>query len=411
MFDSTLHAKTLARQIRATDFHSHLWSFSTADREPIVDAAVQLVNSGFAQVALRREFLGGKSIYQQTSLAETLIIRQISEGIRRVTNVKQSDRQSIVKSIIALSREGIPFHILKFDVKSFYETINTNAIISTLREDAVFSRQSVNVLSSFFDALQNQGIDGLPRGLGVSATLSEFAMRNYDRQMSSLSGVRFYNRFVDDIIVVALDGADLETISLKARSWLPDGLDLNRSKSVEFNFKAHERGATHATEHQLSFLGYRLDIGVAVRAENAIERKVVVDIADRKVARLKRRIAKAIIQFNADGNFADLHGRVKLLTSNYGFADPSSGQQRYSGLRYNYSLINSILATSLDELDRFLVNAITSRHPQNRLRPTLTTAQRRSLLGFGFRSGFVSNRFFSFTYSEVRHLTKCWSHA
>lgn len=411
MFDSTLHSKTIAKQIRSSDFHSHLWSFTNADRDQVIASALERATEGFVQVALRQQILGGKPVYQQSSLAEVLITRHIADGIRRITSVRQADRQSIVKSLIALAKEGTPFHIMKFDVKSFYETIDVNDIIALMREDAAFSRQSVRLLTTFFDALQNQGISGLPRGLGLSATLSELAMREYDRGMSATMGVRFYSRFVDDAIIVAVDTADLSKIRNTASSQLPNGLALNRTKTKEYSFRPAAHGASHATEHVISFLGYKLNIGTAVRLGGKTSRRVVVDIADKKVARLKKRIAKALLQYQSDNNFVDLHARIKLLTSNYGFIDPHSGQQRFSGLRYNYSLIDTVSADSLDRLDRFLVNALTANHPNNRLLPNLSSSERRSLLGFGFRSGFISNRFFSFTPTELKHLNRCWYHA
>lgn len=411
MFDSTIHAKTISRHIRQVDFHSKLWNHTPDDKPVIIANAERLAQDGFTTVALRRGELGGKYVYRHASLPEALLIRHVSESIRRVTNVRQSDRQAIVKSIIRLCSEGVPFRILKMDIKSFYETIDTDSIVTALRGDSAFSRQSIFVLDSFFKALRQQNIPGVPRGIGASATLAEYAMREFDSVVSSSDGVRFYSRYVDDAFAIVRyerDVAGLRTIAERA---LPSGLELNRQKTKAFAFKPSVRGGAGGLEHCVGFLGYSLKVHKAVSNDGAVSRQVIVDIADKKVSKAKRRIAISLHEYNTGGSFEDLHDRIKILTSNHGYVDQNTGQQRFSGLRYNYGLIDPSTSEALTSLDRFLINTITSTHPNNRLKPSLSKEQRRSLLGYGFRTGFVDNRFFSFTSERLNKIIGCWSHA
>lgn len=411
MFDSTLHAKTISRQIRKADFHSRLWRITVADKPQIVQRAVEIARDGFNGVTLKQGLLGGKPVYQHSSVSEALLTRHISESIRRITKVRQSDRQSIVRSLIALTAEGTSFKVFKLDIKSFYESINTDLIIESLKSDPAFSRQSIFVLEGFYAALRVQGINGLPRGINLSATLAEYTMRNFDTVIASFPGIRFYNRYVDDAIAIASEQVDLAELRSFVEAHLPHGLTLNRNKTKGYTFLPYSKSNTGACEHIIEFLGYKIAVGEATRMGKRFGRSVEVDISDKKVSKIKRRVARSLLAFNEGGSFDDLLTRIKLLTSNYGFIDKDSGQQRFSGLKYNYGLIDSVKSDALPMLDRFLTNTITSQHPQNRIRPNLNKDQRAQILGLRFKTGFSENRFFTFSYTELQNALRCWSHA
>ena len=410
MYDPTLHTKTLARQIRKSDFEPGPLQIQIAQKAVVLDTAVLIAANGFQSVALRKANVAGRDVFQQSSLPEALITRHISENIRRVTKVKQSDRQSIVRCIRSLLAEGTAFNILKLDIRSFYESINIDDIVESLSNDPAFSRQSIALLSSLFDAFRQQGIVGLPRGLELSATLAEYALRDFDRSTSLKQGVRFYSRYVDDIFIMLEPTKDVDDLIYELKQMLPNGLEFRRSKTKICRFS---RLITKSPQNEddFSFLGYNIKVSKIFRVENALRREVSLDIAAGKVKKIKRRIALALLDFNAGGSYADLHDRIKVLTSNYEFFDGQTGARRLAGLRYNYSLINAKKSRSLTSLDHYLYNALFSRNPKNRLRPQLTVPQRRQLWGYSFKSGFRDNRFFAYNQNRLHQITRCWSHA
>lgn len=411
MFDSTIHPGTLLRQFRKSDFASDLWSLKPDDKDEVVSAAKRLAERGFNAVSLKRSTIGTKNVFRQASLPEALLVRHVSEAIRRITSVRQSDRNSIVRSLVQLCAEGIPFNIVKMDIKSFYESVVVDDIVMSLKADAAFSRQSISVLESFFAALGRQQIHGLPRGIGLSATLAEYVMRNFDRKISNYPGVRYYSRYVDDGIAITSADTDPKSLLEFAKKLLPSGLEFNRNKTIPYILKTFSKASAGKIEKTIGFLGYEIDIHEICSEHSRFSRNVRVDIAKSKVSRVKRRLAKSFLEFNDGGDFDDLLDRVKLITSNYGYLDQGSGLQRYAGLRYNYGLIDLSKSQSVKSLDRFLVNTITSQHPNNRIRPRVSRAQRDKLLGLGFETGFVENRFFAFEADRLTNLIKCWAHA
>jgi hypothetical protein len=138
--------------------------------------------------------------------------------------------------MISLLSQGTTFKAIKLDIKSFYETVDTEYMTQSLRADSAFSRQSVNLLESFFDAIRRQSLPGLPRGLSISATLAEYVMRDFDEILESQNGVRFYSRFVDDVILILDQDVDTAEIMRVAQASLPSGLNLNRLKSKPYFF-------------------------------------------------------------------------------------------------------------------------------------------------------------------------------
>jgi hypothetical protein len=410
MYDFTLHAKTLARQYRKSDFQPGLLYIPVSDKEIGVQRAVALTKSGFHHLALHRSRIGGKNVYQHRSIEQALIIRHISENLRRITGVKQSDRQMIVKGAAQICSSGLAFTIVKLDIKSFYETIHVTPILESLEGDAAFSRQSISLLSSFFEALVRRNIVGLPRGLGLSATLAEYAMRPFDRTISSLSGVWYYSRFVDDVLLVLAPSVSADEIRETAQHNLPEGLVLSRQKTSAYSFSSNV-SAGGGEEHAFAYLGYQVSIGrIERQSDNRLKRIVKIDIANSKVRKIKTRIARSLHTFNSNGDYDDLLDRIRLLTSNYGLEDYDTGQTRYVGVRYNYPLI-ALPSPALSDLDKYLLNALTNTHPNNRIRPNLSASQRRRMTSLTFTSGFQENRFFTFSPERVGALARCWTHA
>lgn len=413
VYDQTIHAKSISRQLRKSDFRVDSKLYTQAYREKVIEDAVDLGRNGFPAIAIQSSLLRGKNVYQITDMAQSLVLRHVSASIRKITSVKQDDRSFIIGCLKVLLSEGMSFRVYKFDIRSFYETTKVELILDKLKMDAGFSSQSVRALKSFFDQAQSLGIPGLPRGLGLSATLAEYLLRPFDRVMSDNLGVWFYARFVDDIVIVT-DGRESasEFIALATVS-LPEGLSFNR-KSKHFDFSRFVRTNGDTLEHEFDFLGYHFSVGHIFRrqSDNKLVRSVALDIAPSKVQRLKTRIVKSLLEYRATSNYVVLASRIRLLTSNFNYEDPKTGIRRTSGIYFNYPMVDHAKSRGLTELDRFLRNAVMSPHPKNKLRPLgATKAQLEALVRLTFQRGFSEKRFYSFGPKRLAALTACWAYA
>lgn len=410
MYDQTVHASNIARHFKASDFVNEPTLLDPIHREQVIAKAVALGQTGLNSISLTSSHLRGKTIYHIADTAQLLLLRHVNANLRRLTAVKQDDRQFIVECISQLLREGVPFRVYKFDISQFYESTNAHQIVEKLQSDVGFSGQSVRALASFFNELRALGITGLPRGLSISATLSEYLLRSFDSRMAGLEGVWFYARFVDDIFLIRNSQINASKTLEDAKEALPPGLTFNE-KSRPFDFKSHAKKKASDLEHSVDFLGYEFNVSHVYRdSDGKLRRAVRIDISKSKVRKLKTRFALSVVRFNRDGNFDDLHDRTRLLTSNFRFKDRDTGALRSSGIYFNYPLVDAASSTALSELDRFVRNTLHSPHGKNRIRPTLSVAQRKQLCRLTFSAGFAEKRFYSFKSARLAEMVSCWSY-
>ncbi|GAA3620221.1 antiviral reverse transcriptase Drt3a [Flavivirga jejuensis] len=173
-------------------------------------------------------------IFSLSNVEDDFALRKINDSIKRFYKVKQADRNLIVNQIIILLQEAVPMSIIKLDSKKFYESIDRKWILNKLKDDALLSTRAINILEDFFELSEFSLFTGLPRGIGISATLSELYLRDFDRKVNRLDGVYYYARYVDDIILFTTKNP-LEIIEeIKEKELLRTPLLFNDKKNKIF---------------------------------------------------------------------------------------------------------------------------------------------------------------------------------
>ena len=85
--------------------------------------------------------------------------------------------------------------------------------------------------------------------MGLSATLSEIFMEDFDAELARLPEIFYASRYVDDIIIFSFCKIpDYKNYFLKI---LPQGLHLNERKCSEYTIKE-----TSTKRSEIEFLGY-----------------------------------------------------------------------------------------------------------------------------------------------------------
>ena len=414
MYDFAFDKRSLGREFIRSDFSGNPNLIDEAVRDSIVDTAVLHASSGFPNIVFDVSRVRGKDIYQTTILPHDLILRKLSRNIKIITKVRQSDRNNIIKSLVALLEEGHPYRIYKLDIKQFYESFDTDHIEQRFASDPGFPTSSLFVFHSLRQHLIARNISGLPRGLAISATLSEYAMRPFDAFVRRDAAVYFYARYVDDIVIITTGAENKRKFMRALQKNLPQGLNFNYKKShVADLFAPRVRGANlPINEASVDFLGYRFNVMQQTKPGQVVLRTVTVDIAPRKIIRFKTRIVLSILRFIDDGIFIDLLDRLRLLTGNYNLYDFNMNIRRNVGIYWNYRQINISASTALPELDAFLKKLLLARSGRiaERLAPALTAPMRRQLLTLGFSRSFSSRAFYHFGAQRMAHLVQCWSY-
>lgn len=355
---------------------------------------------------LKTDIRNKKKIYLfdkdiKESLYDDFILRKINHNIKRIYKVKQSNRNNIINQIYNLLNEKMPCYVYRLDIKSFYESINRDKILCKILNSSIITTETKLLLEKFFSIIPDT--TGLPRGLNISATLSELYMKDFDHEIINLDGVYYYARFVDDIIIFSTKDIDKKDLS----DILIDKTLLNfnddKTQKLFLDYKKRER---------LEYLGYEF---VIIPNSKSLKDNIIVNIANKKINKIKSRIIYSLINYSKNLNFELLKKRILFLTCTYPI---KTSQQKISpyknsgylqaGLLYNYYKL-SLNNDSLKELDNFLRNILFSKNQYSR---SLSKEQKKILARFSFVEAYkrkITRNFYT-SFKNFKEITRCWDY-
>ena len=112
------------------------------------------------------------------------------------------------------------------------------------------------------------GGTGVPRGLALSAILSNLMMQVFDKSIQSHEETFYYSRYVDDIVIVTSARETAERFVAQVKNSLPRGLGLNPNKrqivDAEGRVKPSKSSDPKITLFEFDYLGYRFLISEPV---------------------------------------------------------------------------------------------------------------------------------------------------
>ena len=382
-------------------------------------AALEKINKKASfRHSLRPILISGKQGYVYNDLQSELISRLIAKNIKANYKIRQSDRQTVIENAVSLLQEGGSYHVYRLDIKSFYENIDRKLLFAKLMTEGKCSWQTLCLVSELFDHFSLWGIQGLPRGLGISSALSELALSDFDAKIRDMPEVFYYGRFVDDVMIVTSGKVPRAAVEHELSSSLFEGLEFHDGNKR--NYLAVPKSKDDALDDTFQcfdFLGYSFKI--FNRNESASKcryrrRKLLIDVSPSKVEKIKARLISSFCGYikspRAPDDYRILKCQIMALAGNYHITDPISGVSIKTGIYYNYLHKNFTHGCALRELDGFLNGLLFSKtHSFSvRIGKALSLQQRRQLAGHSFISGFLEARFHSFTYQMLKTIKKGW---
>lgn len=410
---------TLKSCLRKKDFGIHHLRFKSQELldEAIIDICYEANRDDYSILSIKSCFLRGKPTYSLSSLTDNLVARRINNVLKRVYKVKQANRSAIIKQISALLSESTPYSIIRTDIKDFYESIAPKEVLDKIGSDGIISSKILDILNRLYAPQRGYAGNGLRRGLGISATLSEMHMRQFDKLARNASGVFFYARYVDDIVIFTI--GDAKSLLNRLADFLPNGLKLNKDKTkiiyipckdaiedYHSGYKCNKESSCPKRTKSISFLGYNLEF-VCHKNNKQTPKQVHIGIARKKIKKIKTRIARSLIDHSHTGNYSLLKKRIQFLTGNYKLDSRTRRGKLFSGIYYNYPLLTAPYS-DLQNLDRFLRKAIFSNHMSYSGHYTLTTAEKTDLKKFSFLHGHNQRFSRPFKASEIEDIKRCW---
>ncbi len=184
MYDSSFNKLTLGRMLITKDFFD--WPIIKDDhvRRVLIEKAIESANTSFNNlnplVTFKKK---GKSIYKIRRLSDALVIRKLCANLIQASKVQQQNRDAIVTNLSKLVEEGVPYRIYRLDIKNFYESFSHELVIKKINALVKLNPTSKKIISDLINLHAGSGGQGLPRGLAISASLSELLMSDFDNEI------------------------------------------------------------------------------------------------------------------------------------------------------------------------------------------------------------------------------------
>ena len=404
MLKQEYSSKNLSKIIR----HKHVFSWNmwhnNSEKNRILQKYADEINQNdYLTGEIIVQMFNGKNTYRPELAVDFLKLKLTNYFIKRIYKVSQADRRKIIKQIKIMLSDGSPYKLLKLDISDFYESIPLSTMINRLKDDMLLCGKGLNFLESLQNKIQNlpekYRIDGLPRGIDVSATLSELFMLAIDREIKKIPEVFFYARYVDDIIIMHSSVQDV-LIGQCKEIILRNNLKINESKMEIISFEED-----NVSKRTFDFLGYRFSI--MPKSDDRMGKKIEVDIAEKKINKLKKRIVHSFISYVKDNDLGLLKCRLRFLTGVVRLQKSTQGTL-CAGNAFNYSELTS--CKTLHILDGFVRNLLlrnTSRL-EKLVFSKLSATQKNDLLKISFAKGYESRLTMNYTRNQAKKIRNAW---
>lgn len=172
-------------------------------------------------------------------------------------------------------------YCLKLDIRKYYPSVDHEVLKAILRRK-IKDQRTLRLFDEIIDSAP-----GLPIGNYLSQTLANVYLAYFDHYVKEVLGVRYYYRYVDDIVVLSSDKAQLRSVLCGMKMYL-GGLHLEVKSNWQI-FPVEARG--------IDFLGYVFRHGY-VLLRKRIKHNLFKALAhQRKVARSCEEIRLAVASY------------------------------------------------------------------------------------------------------------------
>jgi hypothetical protein len=355
-----------------------------------------ILNSAFKINLKKNNSISNKFIYTIEDSPENFFaLKQIQYNFRKLYKVKQSNRYAIISHLKGLLDDSFPKYVIRTDIEDFYESLPHKSILEKFNEENLLTFYSKKIIYQILNEYKkiSGSTTGVPRGIGISAYLSELYMRDLDNHIKSLPNVSYYARYVDDIIIIITPTSfDKNNDYLESIDKIIEGkffLKRNQSKTQEFDLR------NGATSSQLDYLGYRICFGNGTPID--------IKLSKTKIEKYKNRINLIFscylyrLKYNEKKERKILIKRLRFITGNTRLLN--NKKNILTGVYYSNSLLSS--SSDFCGLDKYLTYIIKTSILSSHLKSRLSN--------YKFEEGFNNKKFSSFTTKELSEIVSVWS--
>jgi hypothetical protein len=368
------------------------------DKETLINESLESVASnvrapGFNIGIHKKTGPSSKPIYTTDNDAESFFVsKQLQSNLRRLYGIKQSNRDEIVSQLKGLMKADFPVDIVKFDISEFYESIDQSQLERRLANDQLLSMASKKFIRQILKGYRTQSNSsiGVPRGVGVSAYLSELYMRSVDEAILRLHGIIYYARFVDDGIAVFSKSPEADNFDREndVRSVLSGhGLVANPDKTESYHYNS-------TNTVSLDYLGYNFRVAGG---------SCQVRISAGKIKRYKDRIDRVFDAYLRKGvSPSKAQHRILIARLNYLTANTRlTNSKRFALIGIYFSNSHLSDPAQLSALDSYLQYKALLIH---------SLPVRRKVSSMSFVRGFTQRTFRTYSTRRIAQIVEAWEY-
>ena len=330
---------------------------------------------------------------EKKDAATYFALKQVQYNIKKLYQVKQSNRYNILCQLKNLLNDKFPKYVIRTDIKDFFETIPGDKIEQKINYDHLLTTSSKKIIKQILSEYTRLSGDknGIPRGVGISSYLAELYMRSIDDEIRSQKDVIYYARYVDDIIVIYAPqpNSDISNLGQELTNIISNdsGLTVHKDKTELIDLM-NPKNCT------LEYLGYKMSFG---------EGAVKLQLTKSKVLKYRSRLSKSFDAYHKTSKFNEqkarklLIKRIRFLTSNTRLLN--NKKNTMVGVYFSNSLLNC--SKSFKAVDCYLKYQI-SKISADTLKIRLSK--------LSFVEGFSQQRYARFTAAELEKITRVWKY-
>lgn len=336
----------------------------------------------------------GKQTFELEKKPENFFIsKQIQYNLKKVFKINISSRNCILSQLNAVLDDKLPKYIIRTDIKNFYETIPHIPLLKLIENNEILNTRTKYFIKQLIRQYESMGYkQGIPRGIGISAYLSEIYLKHVDEEILKQNNMIYYARYVDDIVLVLAKDSDDNPLEHIKQIIGKKSLTINEDKTIIID-------TSEKTNKNLTFLGY--DIDIKNFEDDNDEPHIIFSLSNKKYMKYKNRITTAFDIYerskNKKNSAKNLYDRIKFLTSNTKLLNNKSNV--LTGIYYSNIFLND--TTQLDNLDNFLKEQINKINKVN---------IQQHFKDLSFKKGFAKQIFVKYTTTKLEEITKIWKY-
>lgn len=178
-------------------------------------------------------------------------------------------------------------YIGKFDIRHFYESIDTN-VLKELLAKYIADKRMLYLLELIIDAYE----DGLPLGYYTSQWFANFLLQDLDHYIKETIGIKYYVRYLDDMVIMGANKKELHQAQILIEKYLREVLHLRMKRNWQiFRFECVKKAKDKQTHEikevkcgrPLDFMGF-----VFYRTHTEIRKNIMLT-ATRKAKKISKK--------------------------------------------------------------------------------------------------------------------------